>query len=917
MKIRVIALMLTLATLLCMFWRGATVGELEKVDAVVSEKPNFIGGKTDSLANENGTSRPEKRFNLAEKDASGLAKLQIVYPARASQTVKDEASRLAEDIFVTTGVELELKDHFAPKKEYEIILQTGMEVIRPEILSLTDEYNAILKDNDFLIKICDTRLVVYGKTEQAVKSGVLFLIETISYKNTETGEYGVDANVSFSYQPVEHPPVEVLSTDEHYFEFVLENSMVSVRSMKTYVRLSFTGNAGWRLQTKESQEDSYNNVGAAQRLALSLGEADPSVLEEITVTGPVNGIYQLTASDKSSVSVNTNKGMFRLDFYTPSGKLASSVTNISTNTAGSMITGALEEDEAIYGTGERFNNANQRGQYLDMFSKDMWSNAMGCYMVIPLLCSSRGSGIFVNLYEPMTMDLGKAKTDEWKATTIGTPLDVYFYTTEKISDVIYAYSDLTGYAGMPDEWTYGMIVCAYSPDLSKKWTAQITPGDDGRGEGIYETIANMEKYDLPWTGILAEAYGYAVGTSSHDDLKELCDYVHSLGKKFLVYMAVASVRGYMQADADLANRYVGSFMDSYYLYQQKSYSKGYMIPQTGSDGSNPDNSGGTRVYLDITNPDAVNWYFNEYWAYLINDIGVDGCKIDFCEQLPENFKLLYYDKSMQTPGSHHWYPTAFCSMFWDMISQKPDSGMCYTRGGGIGSQRGPYMWAGDQMRIYSCLGMQLTAVLSSGLSGVPYMSYDMAGYKYGDKNIEAESRVFIRGTQFTAFTVCMQTHGTVRRSYQFANEDPNYTYVTDIYRAYVKLHEHLTPYITELCEEASTTGMPVMRHLILGWQDDKNVYSIEDEYTFGDAFLLAPILTETNVRKIYLPEGEWLDLNKGDVYSVGAEGKWLENYEASIAELPTFYNMNTVSEIAPTLVSGICDLYDYARSVAP
>ena len=199
------------------------------------------------------------------------------------------------------------------------------------------------------------------------------------------------------------------------------------------------------------------------------------------------------------------------------------------------------------------------------------------------------------------------------------------------------------------------------------------------------------------------------------------------------------------------------------------------------------------------------------------------------------------------------------------------------------------------------------------------MSYDMSGYQYGgfSTNIAYESQVFLRGTQFTAFTICMQTHGTVRRAYQFAEEDPSYLYVTEIYRAYTKLHEHLTPYITELAEIASTTGMPVMRHLILGWQNDKNVYNIEDEYTFGDAFLIAPILTEKNSRNIYLPEGEWVDLNTGDEYSVGAEGKWIEGYEASIAELPTFYNRNTVSEIAPTLVDGIMELYDYARSVAP
>ena len=60
-----------------------------------------------------------------------------------------------------------------------------------------------------------------------------------------------------------------------------------------------------------------------------------------------------------------------------------------------------------------------------------------------------------------------------------------------------------------------------------------------------------------------------------------------------------------------------------------------------------------------------------------------------------------------------------------------------------------------------------------------------------------------------------------------------------------------------------------------------------------------------------------MDLNTGEEYTVGAEGLWLREYEANIAELPTFYNKNTVSEIAPTLVDGIVELYDYARSVAP
>jgi alpha-D-xyloside xylohydrolase len=105
--------------------------------------------------------------------------------------------------------------------------------------------------------------------------------------------------------------------------------------------------------------------------------------------------------------------------------------------------------------------------------------------------------------------------------------------------------------------------------------------------------------------------------------------------------------------------------------------------------------------------------------------------------------------------------------------------------------------------------------------------------------------------------------------------------------------------------------------MIFGWPEDKNVYDLDTQYMFGDAFLVAPILNDGDSRKIYLPEGEWLDLNTGEEYTVGKEGKWLNGYAADLATLPTFYNKNTVSEIAPTLVEGIAELYDYARSLKP
>ena len=740
------------------------------------------------------------------------------------------------------------------------------------------------------------------KADHAITAGAVASL-TSERETESTEKLRTLATTDTSGDPLDGPLVRLGAADEHYVELEL----TTADEPSAHLRLSFTGKTGWRIQTKASKEDAYNDFGAAQRLAYSLGEKEPALLEAVT-TSRIGNLLNVTAPDNSRVEVNTDR--FEMNFYTPGGMLASTVTNVTANHGGSSITGTLMDGEAIFGTGERFNGANQRGQFIEMFTKDIWSQANASYMVIPLLCSSRGSGIFINLYEHMTLDLGKAKGNEWKAVVTAAQLDVYIFTTETIPDVITAYSDLTGYAELPEEWSYGMLVCAKKPEFSQKWSASITPGEDGKGEGVYEMIANMEAYDLPWTGVLAEGWG-PYNANKHEDLKELCDYVHSLGKKFLVYIRVGSISDNMSG-----------FSTSYQLTQTLADGeRSPNLPDTTADTNNPDVGEGskTHVYLDLTHPNAATWFFDEYWDYLSSEIGVDGCKIDFCESLPENYELNYFDKNIPTAGSHHWYPTAFCTMFYDMISAKPDSGMCYTRGGGIGAQRAPYIWAGDQVRQYVSLQYQLSAVLSSGLSGVPFISYDMSGYSYGkaSKEIAYESQVFLRGTQFTAFTICMQTHGKVRRAYQFANEDPDYEYVTDIYRAYTKLHEHLTSYLTELCEEAHATGMPVMRHLILQYQNDPNVYDIEDEYMLGDAFLIAPILDESFARRIYLPKGRWLDLNTGEEHVVLDGGQWIENYSASLAELPTFYNLDSKSEAAKTSLPGITDIYHYARSLLP
>ncbi|MEG0693413.1 MAG: glycoside hydrolase family 31 protein, partial [Oscillospiraceae bacterium] len=302
-------------------------------------------------------------------------------------------------------------------------------------------------------------------------------------------------------------------------------------------------------------------------------------------------------------------------------------------------------------------------------------------------------------------------------------------------------------------------------------------------------------------------------------------------------------------------------------------------------------------YLDITNPAAVSWWFRDVWGRVKETMGIDGCKIDFCEQFPEHILLSFYD-GRDTNGAHHWYPVLYNSLMYRYYqSNHLDGGMCFSRGGGIGAQRYPLLWLGDQLREWKFMSAILTGALSCGLSGIPFVSWDLAAYlPSNDPQNNNEADIFQRGLEVACFSTSMQTHGKVTRPYDFAEP------VKDVYRKYSKIHQILRPYLKEQAEKSCQSGMPLMRHLLLHDFSDPVNYTIEDEYLLGEALLIAPVLNNQNKRDIYLPQGKWTSLDTGEEY----DGKqWLSSVSVPIDEIPIFIKQGHSSLVLDNIVAKI------------
>ena len=83
--------------------------------------------------------------------------------------------------------------------------------------------------------------------------------------------------------------------------------------------------------------------------------------------------------------------------------------------------------------------------------------------------------------------------------------------------------------------------------------------------------------------------------------------------------------------------------------------------------------------------------------------------------------------------------------------------------------------------------------------------------------------------------------------------------VTHVIRTLFELRMRLIPYLYAAFQQYRLCGMPPIRPMIMDWPADVHAHSIDDQFMFGPAILVAPIEPGQTERKVYLPAGRWYD----------------------------------------------------------
>ena len=107
----------------------------------------------------------------------------------------------------------------------------------------------------------------------------------------------------------------------------------------------------------------------------------------------------------------------------------------------------------------------------------------------------------------------------------------------------------------------------------------------------------------------------------------------------------------------------------------------------------------------------------------------------------------------------------------------------------------------------------------------------------------------------------------------------------------------MMPYILGSARRAVQESLPLMRALVVDFQDDPTVWNIGDQFLFGEGLMVCPVFTEDGRRRVYLPKGVWTDWW---THKRLEGGRWLE-IQAPISRLPLYVREGAVIPMGPVM----------------
>jgi len=534
----------------------------------------------------------------------------------------------------------------------------------------------------------------------------------------------------------------------------------------------------------------------------------------------------------SLLKLNINSETCNIVFQDPAGNVLLEEKNrnikpavvLSENTYHVQQTFQLSPQEALYGLGQHQDSImNWRGHSVDL-------QQLNTNVSIPVIVSTKGYGILWDNYSLTKFNDDQNGMKLW--SEVGDGIDYYFIGGKNIDEVISGYRKLTGEVPMFGKWGYGFV------QSKERYNTQ---------NELLNTLKEFRKRKVPIDMIVQDWFYWSPnpwGSHHFDSIrypnpKLMTDEVHKMHAKIMIS--------------------VWAKFDSTSTNYEEFKSKNLLLKPT-SILENP-----LQQYYDPYNPEGRKIYWRQIRDSLYEK-GFDAWWLDATEPEMAHAWTKTEVEAMNNylgTGARYFntYPLMTTTAVYNGQREETSDERVFilTRSAFAGQQRNSAVtWSGDIYAYWNIFRKQISAGLNFCFSGIPYWTTDIGAFfvtlSDGCKD-DSYKELFTRWYQFGAFCPIFRVHGTntPREIWQFGEKG---TWAYDSQLKFDNLRYRLMPYIYSTAWKVTNDGYTMMRGLAFDFPKDEKVYNIDDQYMFGQAFLVNPV---TNY--MYYP---WIGPDEGE-----------------------------------------------------
>lgn len=527
---------------------------------------------------------------------------------------------------------------------------------------------------------------------------------------------------------------------------------------------------------------------------------------------------------------------------------------------GCVLEFPLEYGEEVFGFGLQLKGFNHKSHKLQLrTNSDPVANTGDSHAPVPFFVTNKGYGMYFDTARYIEVHCGYGKNKNrpkvrnntiiataedlynkcgLKETTVmsveipvAKGIDVYIFEGKDILDVVSQYNMFSGGGCDVAEWGLGVMYRAYAKNT---------------GDEVIKLAKYFRDNNIP-VDIMGLEPGWQSSSYS-------CSYIWD-DERYPNYKEVIK---YLKDNDFHINLWEHAFINSVSPIYEDMH----------------DLSGDYEVWQglipDFSLEEAQEIFAKHHKDYLV-DMGIDGFKLDECDNSDFVHDWSYpncteFPSGMDGEQHHQLFGTLYMQTIMKALGDTKT--LSEVRNAGALAASYPFVLYSD---LYDHKDF-IRGMVNSGFSGILWTP------ELRDARTKEE---LMRRLQTTVFSVQCLINAWYCPEVPWKKYD-----CEDEVIELLNVRKSLVPMLKKAFDEYKETGKPPVRALVADYTDDKETYSIDDEYIFCDNLVVAPLTEKDNdERKVYLPEGKWVDYWTKEKVNSG----W---FSVNTKKIPVFEKVN-------------------------